>query len=255
MSIVVIPGQFRDQPHPVGKLASTLLSVAVAGMSDPARFRRGKTYVADRAVSRLEVSPGRLLANVVGSRDTPYQVIIAVKTIERPVLGSPEAFRLHINHLTPEAGDIIVSCTCPDWDDPCKHAVAALLAFSNELIARPELLVEWRCMSGAEAEGGRATVGSRARSGERHLRLAPPPSVGVGMPATGGRPGRNPTRTLAPEPPSPWEREEWQTFLGSPPPAIPEVPLEPAKSGRAMLGTLNLGEWVSSAIDELTSLD
>ena len=55
MSIVVVPGQFHAVPHPAGKLASTLLSVTVAGMADPARFRRGKTYVAEHAVSRLEV--------------------------------------------------------------------------------------------------------------------------------------------------------------------------------------------------------
>jgi len=37
MSIVLVPGQFRGEPHPVGKLASTLLSVAVAGMADDPR--------------------------------------------------------------------------------------------------------------------------------------------------------------------------------------------------------------------------
>ena len=71
MSIVLVPGQFRGEPHPVGKLASALLSVSVAGMADPARFRRGKTYVLDGAVTRLEVSSGQLLATVVGSRATP----------------------------------------------------------------------------------------------------------------------------------------------------------------------------------------
>lgn len=232
MSIVVVPGQFHSVPHPAGKLASTLLSVAVAGMADPARFRRGKTYVAEHAVSRLELTPGQLLATVTGSRDHPYQVVVTVQQIAR-VDSSPEALRTQLTRLTPEAGDMMVSCTCPDFDDPCKHAVAALLAFANELVARPELLVQWRCVTTDEPT--RAQVGARARSSERHLRLAPP------LP---------PERAKVDV--APWESEEWKTFLGTVPPAPPDVPREPAKVGRAMLGTIDLAAVVRSAIDTLT---
>ena len=245
MTIVVVPGQFHGQPHAVGKLASTLLSVAVAGMADPARFRRGKAYVTDHSVTRLQISPGRLVANVSGSRESPYQVIIAVRTIERPVLGSPEAFRQQINHLTPTAADLTVSCTCPDWDDPCKHAVAALLAFANELVVRPELLVEWRSAHGGEGEG-RARLGSRAtRSGERHLRLA---TAGE-APIAESRPT---VKAPAPPPPAVWETEVWQAFLGSPPPATPRVPNEASRVGQATLGTIDLGAWLRAALEQLT---
>jgi hypothetical protein len=231
MSIVVVPGQFHSVPHPAGKLASTLLAVAVAGMADPARFRRGKTYVAEHAVSRLEVAPGQLLATVTGSRDHPYQVVAAVQLIPR-IDTSPEALRTQLTRLTPEAGEMLLSCTCPDFDDPCKHAVAALLAFANELVARPELLVQWRCAP--VDEPARAQVGARARSSERHLRLAPP------LP---------PERTPAG---SPWESPEWEAFLGALPPDLPAVPNEPVKVGRAMLGTIDLAAVVRSAIESLT---
>jgi uncharacterized Zn finger protein len=233
MSIVVVPGQFHSVPHPAGKLASTLLSVAVAGMADPARFRRGKTYVAEHAVSRLEITPGQLLATVTGSRDHPYQVIVTVQQIPR-VDSSPEALRTQLTRLTPEAGEMMVSCTCPDFDDPCKHAVAALLAFANELVARPELLVQWRCV--ITDEPARAQVGARARASERHLRLAPP------LPPERARVDA-----------APWESEEWQTFLGHTSPEAPEVPGEPVKVGRAMLGTIDLAAVVRSAIDAITS--
>ena len=56
------------------------------------------------------------------------------------------------------------------------------------------------------------------------------------------------------EPPSPWENEEWVRFLGSAPPPAPDVPREPAIVRRAMLGTIDLGAWVQSALDELTGL-
>jgi len=238
MSIVLVPGQFRGDPHPVGKLASTLLSVAVAGMADPARFRRGKTYVANGSVTKLQVSPGELIATVMGSRDTPYQVVAALKPIPRPELAGADALRSQINRLTPEAGEMMVSCTCPDWDDPCKHAIAGLLAFAAELVSRPELLLEWRCEP-ADGDGpSRARVGSRARASERHLRLAPSPTE----------------RVRAPEPPSPWENEEWLHFLGTPPPVAPHVPRQAAVVRRAMLGTIDLGAWVKSALDELTGL-
>ena len=246
MTIVVVPGQFHGQPHAVGKLASTLLSVAVAGMADPARFRRGKGYVTDHSVTRLQISPGRLVANVSGSRESPYQVIIAVRTIERPVLGSPEAFRQQINQLTPTAADLTISCTCPDWDDPCKHAVAALLAFANELVVRPELLVEWRSGHGAETEG-RARVGSRAaRTGERHLRLA---TAGESPVAPTPRP---PVKAPAP-PPAVWETEAWQVFLGHPPPPPPAPAPEASRVGQAALGSIDLGAWLRAALEQLTA--
>ena len=240
MAIVLLPGQFRGDPHPVGRLASTLLSVAVAGMADPPRFRRGKLYVVEGAVTRLELSPGQLVATVVGSRDEPYQVIAAVGMVPRPE-GSIESLRTQLTRLTPEAGELMVSCTCPDWDDPCKHAVAGLLAFAAELVARPELLLEWRCVEGTEGEGvrARASVGSRAlRGSERHLRLAH------------SRAGRSEPE---PAPKDPWDSDEWRAFLGALPlPAPPHVERKQAQVRRSMLGNIDLGAWVQSALDELT---
>ncbi len=237
MSIVLLPGQFSGDPHPVGRLASTLLSVAVAGMADPPRFRRGKLYVAEGAVTRLELSPGQLIATVVGSRDEPYQVVAAVGMVPRPP-GPIESLRTQLTRLTPEGGEMIVSCTCPDWDDPCKHAVAALLSFAAELVARPELLLEWRCAASPESDSAveRASVGSRAlRGSERHLRLAH-------------------SRSREPEPAAndPWATDEWRQFLGALPlPTPPPIERKQVPVRRSMLGTIDLGSWVQSALDEL----
>lgn len=237
MSIVVVPGQFHGEPHPAGKLASTLLSVTVAGMADPARFRRGKAYVAEHSVSRLEITPGVLQASVTGSRAQPYRVVISVHTVERTVPNSAEALRAQLTRLTPDAGDLMMSCTCPDDDEPCKHEVAALLAFAGELVARPELLLQWRCVADGE-EPTRPQVGSRARPSERHLRLAPPLPVQKAVP-----------------PADPWGTPEWQAFLGVLPPPEPDVPREPARLGRAMLGTIDLAAIVRSALETLNPPD
>ncbi len=260
MSIVIRPGHFHSEPHPAGKLATTLLAVTVAGMADPARFRRGKAYVADHAVTRLEVSSGTLRGSVQGSRAEPYEAIIATRLTARPRLGNAESLRTQLSQLVPQGGQLMVSCTCPDWDDPCKHAVATMLAFAEELTARPELLVEWRCHpADDEAEGGRPRVGSRAATG-RHLRLAPP--IPGHEPPTGDRPSRSkavpprpPVRPSIP-PPNPYVSPAWQAFLGSLPfPDPPEVPTDPAPVGHAMLGTVDVGGWIRSALELLTSLD
>lgn len=235
MSIVVVPGQFHAAPHPAGKLASTLLSVTVAGMADPARFRRGKSYVADHSVSRLEVAPGQLKATVAGSREQPYQVIAVVQVVPPVEIGSPDALRTHLNRLTPDAADLLLSCTCPDLDEPCKHEVAALLAFAGELVTRPELLIQWRCAPTGDVPQ-RQQVGSRARGSERHLRLAPALPV-----------------NNSPDPTSPWEAPEWIEFLGGPPPEPPDVPREPARLGRAVLGTIDVAAVVRSALDALSA--
>ncbi len=231
MSVVVIPGQFHAAPHPAGKLASTLVAVTVAGMADPARFRRGKAYVAEHSVSRLEISPGQLVATVAGNRETPYQVVIAVRVMPALTLESPEALRTQLTRLTPEASELLMSCTCPDMAEPCKHVVAALLAFAGELVTRPELLVQWRCTPSGE-EPTRARVGARARPSERHLRLAPPLAERA-------------------EQANQWESPEWVAFLGHLPPDPPEALHEPATVGRAALGTLDLAAVVRSALDEL----
>ena len=240
MSIVLLLGQFRGDPHPVGRLASTLLAVAVAGMADPPRFRRGKLYVGEGAVTRLELSPGQLIGTVVGSRDEPYQVVAAVGMVPRPP-GPIESLRTQLTRLTPEGGELMVSCTCPDWDDPCKHAVAALLAFAAELVGRPELLLEWRCLAAPDGESvpGRAAVGSRARRGsERHLRLAHSGPL---------QPEPEPT------PHDPWASHEWRAFLGAVPlPPPPTVERKQVQVRRSLLGTIDLGSWVQSALDELT---
>jgi hypothetical protein len=229
MSIVITPGpaHLRQEATPAGRLAASLLSVTVAGLADPQRFRRGKAYLADHAVTRLEVSEGVLLATVVGGRPDPYHVTVTVETVARPdELGQmPE--RSHVARLIPRGDDVLTSCTCPDWDDPCKHGVAALLALAAEFAARPELLVIWRC---GEVDGrARPKVGSRARP-ERHLRLVPPSP-----------------------PPSPFDTEEWHEFAGDGL-TIPqcEVTMEPLALPAMNLDRTDVADVIRSAWQALS---
>jgi hypothetical protein len=36
------------------------------------------------------------------------------------------------------------TCSCPDWENPCKHIAAVLYVFADQLDADPWLLLEWR---------------------------------------------------------------------------------------------------------------
>lgn len=212
----------RRAGSPPAKLAGTLLSVAAAGLVDPVRFRRGREYAANGSVLELLVAPRRLGATVQGSRRDAYRVEIAVDPAARPADLTEVPRRDHIVALSPQADELVTSCTCPDGYQPCKHVAATLLAFADELSWRPELLVRWRCGDDGEAR-------LRARAGSRAWRGAQPAAV------------------TAPSP-SPWATPGWQQFL-SPPAPIAEVPLpsELPRVGEARLGTVDVATWVRSA--------
>jgi uncharacterized Zn finger protein len=135
--------------------------------------------------------------------------------------------RAHVARLIPRGDDLLASCTCPDWDDPCKHAVAALLALAAELASRPELLVSWRC---GEVEGrARTKVGSRARP-DRHLRLVQP----------------SPPTSL-------FDTQEWHEFAGDNM-TIPrcEVTMEPLSLPAMNLDRTDVAEVIRSAWQALS---
>jgi SWIM zinc finger len=116
-----------------GRLPATLLKVLAAELTDSARLRRGKQLWADQAVVDIVVGHGVVTAEVQGSRPEPYVVTLVAGESRVGVLGT-EAVRVH--------------CTCPDADVSgragCKHVVAALFAFADEVSIEPELMSRWR---------------------------------------------------------------------------------------------------------------
>lgn len=64
------------------------------------------------------------------------------------------------NGLLPDACDWRISCSCPDWSEPCPHAAAAMYALGILLDAQPELLFTLRSIDPSallrkpEAPGG-----------------------------------------------------------------------------------------------------
>jgi uncharacterized Zn finger protein len=128
---------------------------------DPNRLPRGRTYARSGAVGELTLAPGEVLADVQGSRPTPYKVRVRVRPFddaewERLL----DALAAEIGHtaalldgelpsgvaddvrslgldLLPGPGELQPRCSCPDWADPCKHAAAVCYLVADALDIDP----------------------------------------------------------------------------------------------------------------------
>lgn len=115
-----------------GRLPATMMKVLAAEMSDPQRLRRGKQYAKDGSVLDIVIEPGIVTCEVQGSRSTPYIAALEVS----------------MGDGMPLRRDVHAVCNCPDddnWDDhACKHVLATMFTFADELLIEPELLDVWR---------------------------------------------------------------------------------------------------------------
>ncbi|MFV0309030.1 MAG: SWIM zinc finger family protein [Desertimonas sp.] len=147
---------------PKGRLPATMLRALAAELSDPSRFKRAKAYARDQAVFDIQVDPGVVRGMVQGSRPEPYETGVLVSPLPAATRTAADAAATSAVQLMPGRDDLAVTCTCPDVDTAgvvCKHALATLLVFADEVSVEPGLLSHWR--SGGAL--GRPSVGrSRA---------------------------------------------------------------------------------------------
>lgn len=133
------------------------------------RMQRGRRYARQGQVLSLEVRAPSLIAQVQGSRRTPYLVTISLpqptdaqwQAIDEAVSAkvsfvagllagevSPEFEKVFTEagvELFPRSWPALESqCSCPDWENPCKHIAAVLYLFADQLDADPWLLLAWR---------------------------------------------------------------------------------------------------------------
>jgi len=155
---------FGQQP---GRLAATMLRALSAELSDPGRYSRGKGYARDGAVIDIEIRAGEVVGQVLGSRRDAYRV--SLLAVAAPIRGG-EPMQLteaaNVVALIPDRTEMSVRCNCPDGDGGmmCKHAIAVLLVFADEVSIEPDLLSQWRGGSSFErAESPRRDVESASR--------------------------------------------------------------------------------------------
>ncbi len=177
-----------------GAMAGTWWSTRLVQLLDSyglgARMQRGRRYARAGQLVSFEVQPGLVIAQVQGSRHTPYVANVQFSplseaqwsAVQRQIESSLHfAARLLAGEVPPEleavfddAGvpllprrwtDIRASCSCPDWENPCKHIAALLYVLADRLDDDPWLLLQWRGRGRNEvlahlgpAVDGRATV-------------------------------------------------------------------------------------------------
>jgi uncharacterized Zn finger protein len=145
------------------KLAATMLEVALAEVSEPERLRRGRRYARQGAVIDVVVEPGLVRGSVQGSRAQPYEVVVRV-------LAGP-AGSARLTDLVPSSGQLGFQCTCPDWEQPCKHGVAVLTHLAERVADEPSLLATWRGVTETADTGDTSDTG-RDAAATAHVRDA-----------------------------------------------------------------------------------
>lgn len=181
---------------------------------DPKRLSRGRGYARSGAVGDAVVRPGSVTAPVSGSRPQPYRVALAIPTFtgvdwDRALaviggrLGHTAALlsgelpaeivddvRAAGLSLLPGPHDLKVSCSCPDWAIPCKHAAALCMVMADVLDedpfavlllrgrARDAVLGELRRQRGAAGTDSQPDSGAEPTAGvlasEAYRRDRPP---------------------------------------------------------------------------------
>lgn len=133
--------------NPPGRLAAVMLRALTAELADPGRYSRARVYARDGAVVDIEVEPGIVRGVVQGSRPGAYEAMVFVTPLapaDLAQIATPASTAASI----PGPEDLATSCSCPDGDEyasaVCKHALATLMVFADEVTMEPDLLLRWR---------------------------------------------------------------------------------------------------------------
>jgi uncharacterized Zn finger protein len=133
------------------------------------RLKRGRNYARSGQVVELEVEHGVVLAKVQGSRYSPYRVRIRFKALSESQWRRAEKamasqalplaqllageMPYDIEELLascklalfPRSNDeLVATCTCPDWENPCKHIAATYYILAERFDEDPFLIFTWR---------------------------------------------------------------------------------------------------------------
>ncbi|MDW7657479.1 MAG: hypothetical protein SCM11_09940 [Bacillota bacterium] len=135
------------------------------------RIERGRSYVRQGSVLDLQIEPGRVTAQVQGTRLTPYKVELSImplkpatwqkvvdactgsiNSLQDLISGKfpknlAELFTAKGDGLFPTPKEIRLSCSCPDWATMCKHVAAALYGVGARLDEDPTLFFRLRLVN------------------------------------------------------------------------------------------------------------
>ena len=133
------------------------------------RLSRGRSYARSGQVLTLDIGTGHVTANVQGSRVKPYRVRLTVDPLTtaqwqrvEEALAARAVFRARLlagempaeieevfagcgTPLFPKsASGLEMSCSCPDWEVPCKHIAAVCYVLAEAFDDDPFAMLAWR---------------------------------------------------------------------------------------------------------------
>ncbi len=125
------------------------------------RMARGRAYARADRVFGMDVRPGVVKAKVEGSLGDYVVKINVEKFSEKQWAGIIERIRespalgVVLNNQLPEdieevcgvdliPSDLEADCSCPDWENPCKHIAAAYYVLADEIDKAPAILFKLR---------------------------------------------------------------------------------------------------------------
>lgn len=153
---------------------------ALEGFTNSARLGRGRSYARNGKILDHTIFENQIIATVKGSvnpyfgvyKEPRYHTNIEVTTISKKNWGKiiqslsskasfvakllmnevpdniDEAFADLGLHLIPQnQKDFHTSCSCPDWENPCKHVAGVYYLVASQLDENPFLLFELRGLS------------------------------------------------------------------------------------------------------------
>lgn len=158
---------------------------ALEAFTDSNRLGRGRSYARNDKIKQYQLKNGKITAKVRGSvnpyfgvyKEPLYTTTIEIKPIaaadwskaiaylgakaslvSKLLLGEipdniEEAFAHLKLHLLPHSRqDFQTDCSCPDWENPCKHIAGVYYLVAAELDQDPFLLFELRGISRAKLQ-------------------------------------------------------------------------------------------------------
>lgn len=140
----------------------------IEGLGHGARITRGRAYARAGNVLDISVRPGEVAASVQGTREKPYSVTLRIDVyspeqwarVERALAESTGYVAELLEGRMPERIDRVFAaagltlfpvrrefrtdCTCPDWENPCKHVAATCYVLAEYFDRDPFALFAWR---------------------------------------------------------------------------------------------------------------
>jgi len=199
----------RTRRGPIGatwwsrRFLGSLESVMVGG-----RMERGRTYARKGQVVDLEITSGIVAATVQGSREEPYVVRLKMaavpaedwdRIVRSLVARAGYAARMLSGELPHEVEEVfesegasllpapharlVTECSCPDWENPCKHVAAVCYLLAEGFDRDPFSLLLWRGKGRDELLAQLRAL--RRLDASRELGAGPDPTAGAAREALG----------------------------------------------------------------------